>query len=87
MEFGVASRACSWLSVFTAIFCFVNSAVWSLAAMFPRTSTLGRFRMRLVEHDLWERLLGEINCQLEAKNIIMTEGRVNTIDATPVEAA
>ena len=28
-----------------------------------------------------------MNNQLEAKNIIMTEGRINIIDATPVEAA
>jgi IS5 family transposase len=53
----------------------------------PEASTLGRFRIRLVEHDLWDRLLGEINRQLEAKNIIMTEGRINIIDATPIEAA
>ena len=53
----------------------------------PEASTLGRFRNQLVEHDLWEQLLGEINRQLEAKNIILTEGRINIIDATPVEAA
>lgn len=29
----------------------------------------------------------EINCQLEAKNIILTQGRINIIDATPIEAA
>lgn len=40
-----------------------------------------------MEHDLWEILLGEVNRQLEAKRIIMTEGRINIIDATPVEAA
>jgi len=28
-----------------------------------------------------------MNRQLEAKNIIMTEGRINIIDATPIEAA
>ena len=33
----------------------------------PEASTLGRFRNQLVEHDLWECLLGEINHQLEAK--------------------
>ena len=33
----------------------------------PEASTLGRFRNQLVEHDLWERLLGEINRQLDAK--------------------
>ena len=50
-------------------------------------STLGRFRNQLVEHDLWERLLREINRQLEAKNIIVTAGRINIIAATPIEAA
>lgn len=53
----------------------------------PEASTLGRFRSKLVEHDLWDRLLAEINGQLEAKNIIMTQGRINIIDATPIEAA
>jgi IS5 family transposase len=53
----------------------------------PEASTLGRFRTQLVEQDLWDRLLAEINGQLEAKNIIMTQGRINIIDATPVEAA
>jgi len=53
----------------------------------PEASTLGRFRNQLVKHDLWEQLLGEINRQLEAKNIILTQGRINIIDATPIEAA
>jgi IS5 family transposase len=53
----------------------------------PEASTLGRFRTQLVEQDLWDRLLAEINGQLEAKNIIMTKGRINIIDATPVEVA
>lgn len=53
----------------------------------PDATTLGRFRMKLVEHDLWELLLGEVNRQLETSNIIITEGRVNIIDATAVEAA
>ena len=46
-----------------------------------------RFSNQLVEHDLWERLLGEINSQLESKNIILTEERINIIYGTPVEAA
>jgi len=53
----------------------------------PDASTIGRFRQKLVEHDLWEVLLGEVNHQLEVKHIIMTEGRINIIDATPIEAA
>ena len=31
--------------------------------------------------------MGETNRQLDAKNIILTEGRINIIDATSVEAA
>ncbi|MDP0562710.1 MAG: hypothetical protein QS721_10460 [Candidatus Endonucleobacter sp. (ex Gigantidas childressi)] len=31
--------------------------------------------------------MAEINRQFEAKNIIMSEGRINIIDATPIEAA
>jgi len=53
----------------------------------PDATTLGRFRTQLVNHNVWERLLGEVNRQLEAKNIIMTAGRINIIDATPIEAA
>jgi len=53
----------------------------------PDATTLGRFRSKLVDHDLWEKLLGEVNRQLEAKHIIITEGRINIIDATAIEAA
>ena len=53
----------------------------------PDASTIGRFRQKLVDADLWEQLLGEVNRQLEVKHIIMTEGRINIIDATPIEAA
>jgi len=53
----------------------------------PDATTIGRFRQKLVEHELWEVLLGEVNLQLEDKHIIMTEGRINIIDATPIEAA
>jgi len=53
----------------------------------PDPTTLGRFRAKLVEHNLWQKLLNEVNRQLESKHIIMTEGRINIIDATPIEAA
>lgn len=43
--------------------------------------------MRLVEHDLWDRLLAEINGQLEAQNIIMTQGYINIADARPIDAS
>ena len=44
----------------------------------PEASTLGRFRNKLVELNLWDSLLEEINRQLASQNII---------DATPVEAS
>ena len=53
----------------------------------PDDTTLCRFRGELVKHDLWAVLLGEVNHQLEEQNIIMTQGRINIVDATPVEAA
>ncbi len=58
-----------------------------LTSSVPEASTLGRFRNKLVELNLWGSLLAEINGQLESQNIIMTEGRINIIDATPIEAA
>jgi len=53
----------------------------------PDDSTLSRFRDELRKADLWELLMGEVNEQLEAQHIIMTQGRINIVDATPVEAA
>ncbi len=58
-----------------------------LSSDIPDATTLGRFRQQLVDDDLWEKLLGEVSRQLQDKHIIMTEGRVNIVDATPVEAA
>jgi IS5 family transposase len=42
-------------------------------------TTLGRFRQKLVQYDLWERLLGEGNCQLEAQQVIMSQGRSKSL--------
>ncbi|WP_392384106.1 IS5 family transposase [Marinomonas primoryensis] len=58
-----------------------------LTSSVPEASTLGRFRNQLVKLELWDILLAEVNNQLESKNIIMREGRINIIDATPIEAA
>ena len=58
-----------------------------LGGTVPEASTLGRFRARLVDQGLWEPLLDEVNRQLEQKHIILTEGRINIIDAAPIEAA
>ena len=53
----------------------------------PDATTLGRSRAKLVERDLWDLLLGEVDRQLEAEHVIITEGRVDIIDATAIEAA
>ena len=53
----------------------------------PDATTLGRFRSRLAGHDLWELLPGGADRQLEEQHIVMTGGRINIVDATPVEAA
>ena len=53
----------------------------------PEASTLGGFRTQLVKPDLLDRLFVQVNGQLDAKNIIMSKGRINIIDATPFEAA
>ena len=58
-----------------------------LSGSVPEASTIGRFRTQLLDHNLWDRLLSEVSGQLEAQNIVMTPGRTNIIDATPVEAA
>jgi len=58
-----------------------------LTGLIPDATTLGRFRQKLVEHGLWDKILAEVNEQLEQQRIIMTEGRINIIDATPIEAA
>ena len=52
----------------------------------PDDGTLGRFRQKLVSHKVWEQLLGEVNHQLEKQHIIIKEGRINIVDATPVQA-
>lgn len=57
-------------------FCYLE-----LSGSVPEASTIGWFRTRLVEHNLWDRLLAE------AQNIIMTQGRINIINATPIEAS
>lgn len=58
-----------------------------LDSSIPDATTIGRFRQQLANHDLWELLLGEVNRQLEDKHIIIREGRINIIDATPIEAS
>lgn len=56
----------------------------SLSDPVPDHSTLSRFRKVLVDEGLGERLLAEINSQLEAKGLVLKRGTL--VDATLVEA-
>ena len=51
----------------------------------PDETTLVRFRQRLIEHGLKDKLLDLINAQLEKKNLILK--RVTLVDATLIAAA
>lgn len=51
----------------------------------PDETTLVRFRQRLVEHGLQEKLLALVNRQLQAQGLILK--RVTLVDATLVQAA
>ncbi|KFI22327.1 hypothetical protein HW44_10045 [Nitrosococcus oceani] len=56
---------CLYRSLLLRKFCRLE-----LGSEVPEASTLGRFKTWLVKHGLWDQLLGEINHQLEAKNIL-----------------
>ena len=53
-----------------------------LSSDIPDATTLWRFRQQRVDHDLREKLLGDVNLQLEKKYVIMTEARVTIFNAT-----
>jgi IS5 family transposase len=57
----------------------------TLAERVPDETTLVRFRQRLIEHDLHQRLLALVNEQLAAQGLIVRE--VTLVDATLVPAA
>jgi transposase, IS5 family len=63
----------------------ILSSVYASQTGRPSYPLLTLFRGLLL--GVWYWLLGEINRQLEAKSIILTQGRITIIDATPVEAA
>jgi IS5 family transposase len=46
----------------------------------PNVNHIWRFRARLMDHGLWRVLRREMNRQLEAKHIFMTEGSISIID-------
>jgi transposase, IS5 family len=53
----------------------------------PDATTIGRFRAWLEAEERLGGLFDAVKAQLEAKNVIMAEGRVAIVDATVVEAA
>lgn len=57
----------------------------SLMEGVPDHTTLCRFRLRLVEHALLDRLFGELDCQLEAAGLILKRGTM--LDATLIDAS
>jgi IS5 family transposase len=58
-----------------------------LDAATPDATTIGRFRAWLEAGERLGGVFDAVKAQLEAKNVIMAEGRVAIIDATVVEAA
>lgn len=57
----------------------------SLDQAVPDHSTISRFRQRLLEGDRWQRLLAQVNAQLDAHQVILRQGTL--IDATLIPAA
>src|SRR5512135_334996 len=53
----------------------------------PDHSTIWRFRQELAAHGLAEALFGEINRQLDARGLIVRQGKGTLIDATRLHAA
>ena len=52
----------------------------------PDDTTLVRFRNRLDEHDLYNKLMTEFDAQLKRAGLKVTEGCITIVDATLVEA-
>ena len=48
---------------------------------------LGRFCNTLVELDLWNSYWKRLTANEPLKNVIITQARINIIDATPIEAS
>jgi len=52
----------------------------------PDHSTISRFRKRILEHNLEDKLMIEINVQLQASGAMIKTGAISIIDASVVEA-
>ncbi len=64
---------------------FVFFSGFSLMSSLPDHSTICRFRNTLLELDIYEKLFGEINRQLESNGMMVKEGVI--VDATIVESS
>jgi transposase, IS5 family len=66
---------------------FIRFSGFSLESPLPDYSTICRFRNTLLELDLYEPLFQEINCQLEAKGILVKESNGAILDAAIIESS
>lgn len=68
-------------------FSFIRFVGFSVMSDTPDYSTISRFRSRLLELKLYDRLFDEINKQLTKKGLIVREKSAAVIDATVIESA
>ena len=64
---------------------FIFFSGFSLISSLPDHSTICRFRNNLLELNLYEKLMEEINSQIESKGLMVKEGAI--VDATIVESS
>lgn len=66
---------------------FIRFSGFSLESTLPDYSTICRFRNALLELNVYEKLFGEINRQLESKGILVKESNGAILDATIIESS
>ena len=64
---------------------FILFTGFSISSPTPDHSTICRFRNNLLELNIYEKLLGEINSQLESKGLMLKDGAI--VDATIIESS
>jgi IS5 family transposase len=64
---------------------FISFSGFSLISSLPDCSTICRFRNNLLELSLYEKLMEEINSQIESKGLMVKRGAV--VDATIIESS
>lgn len=66
---------------------FINFCGFSLSANKPDATTIGRFRTRLIKANLLDKLLRNINLQLQQKDLKLANGKYTTADATLIRSS